>query len=55
MNDQERRAHDLAIVFAQELNHDLRAQFDKSTLDFLYKKVLEDYASAYDYFKMHMF
>ncbi len=54
MNDQEKRAHDLAVVFAQELHHDLRSESDKSTLDFLYKKFLEDYHSAYEYFSRHI-
>lgn len=54
MTDQETRAHDLAVAFTQELNPNLREQFDKSTLDFLYKNFLEDYTSAYDYFLMHM-
>ena len=54
MTDQEKRAHDLAVAFTQELNPNLREQFDKSTLDFLYKNFLEDYTSAYDYFLMHM-
>lgn len=54
MTDQEQRAHDLAVVFTQELNHNLREQFDNSTLDFLYKNFLEDYTSAYEYFRMHM-
>ena len=54
MIDPEKRAHDLAVVFTQELNRNLREQFDKSTLDFLYKNFLEDYTSAYDYFRMHM-
>lgn len=54
MTDQEQRAHDLAVIFTQELNHDLRAQFDKSTLDYLYKSFLDDYTSAYEYFRMHI-
>lgn len=54
MTDQEQKAHDLAVVFTQELHHDLRAESDKSTLDFLYKKFLEDYASAYEYFSRHV-
>lgn len=54
MTDQEKKAHDLAVVFTQELHHDLRAESDKSTLDFLYRKFLEDYISAYDYFSRHV-
>ncbi|MBO4913656.1 MAG: hypothetical protein J5449_00480 [Oscillospiraceae bacterium] len=54
MTDQELRAHELAVVFTQELHHNLRAESDKSTLDFLYKKFLEDYQSAYEYFSRHI-
>lgn len=54
MTDQEQRAHDLALVFTQELNQNLREQFDNSTLDFLYKNFLEDYTSALEYFRTHL-
>jgi hypothetical protein len=54
MTEQESRAHDLAVVFVQELHHDLRAESDKSTLDFLYRKFLEDYHSAFEYFSRHI-
>ena len=54
MIDQEQRAHDLALVFTQELNQNLREKLDNSTLDFLYENFLEDYTSAYEYFQAHM-
>ena len=54
MTDQEQRAHDLALVFTQELNQNLREKLDNSTLEYLYKNFLEDYASAYEYFRTHM-
>lgn len=54
MTDQELRAHQLAVVFTQELHNDLRGESDKSTLDYLYEKFLEDYRSAYEYFSRHI-
>ncbi len=54
MTDQEARAHHLAVLFTQELHPDLKNQLDSSTLEFLYQRFLEDYESAFEYFKAHM-
>lgn len=54
MTDIELRAHDLAVVVAQNLHPDLNKQLDTSTLEFLCQTFQEDYESAFDYFKTHL-
>ena len=54
MTDIELRAHDLAVVVAQNLHPDMNKQLDSSTLEFLCQTVKEDYESAYVYFKKHL-
>ena len=54
MNDSEKRAHDLAVVFARNLHLDLSEQVDQSTLEYLCQSFLEDYQAAYEYFKEHI-
>ncbi len=50
MTDKETRAHDLAVVIAQNLHPELNKQLDSSTLEFLCQTFLEDYEFAYEYF-----
>ncbi len=54
MSDKELKAHDLAIVVAQNLHPELNKQLDSSTLEFLCQQILEDYQSAYDYYIEHI-
>jgi len=54
MTDIELRAHDLAVVFTQNLHPDLNKQVDQSTLEFLCQSFVSDYEAAYEYFKIHM-
>ena len=54
MTDNEKRAHDLAVAFAQNLHPDLSKQLDQSTLDFLCRSFATDYEAAFEYFKAHL-
>ncbi len=54
MTDKELRAHDLAVAVAQNLHPDLHSQLASSTLEFLCHTILEDYESAYEYFKANL-
>ena len=54
MTDKELRAHDLAVVVAQNLHPDMSKQLDSSTLEFLCQTFKEDYESAFEYFKTHL-
>ena len=54
MSEKDQRAHDLALVFVQNLHPDLKTQSDESTLEFLWQSVLTDYEDAYEYFRLHI-
>lgn len=54
MIDKEKKAHDLAVAFTQNLHPGLNQQLDSSTLEFLCQTFLNDYEASFEYFKNHI-
>lgn len=54
MPDKEKKAHDLAVAFTQNLHPGLNQQLDSNTLEFLCQSFLNDYEDAFEYFYSHL-